>query len=220
MNILYNIEDKGICIMSKIKIKLNIKGVMVEIENLEYNDDIFEFLNDLSNFIDSNDLIMPINASEPSLYARNKYGVPVKRFAKSDNILSNSEEFSEDLLRLAKDCRIDPNNIQLIYDFEGDSKIPSILTQIKKDTRVEQQRTAILLILYANKMINKEDKITSYVLTPLLTKSNIDPSESSKAFRGEHSKFVKIDGKTYRITTHGILEARKLLSEINENLAE
>jgi len=206
--------------MSKIKIKLKIQAVMVEIEILDYEDDIFEFLNKLSNFIDSNDFIMPMNAGESITYPRDTKGDPVKKFTKSDNALTNGEDFSEDILKLAKDCRINPNNIQLIYDFEADSKIPSILTQIKGDSRIEQQRTAILLILYANKVINNKDKITSYELTPLLTKSNIDSSESAKAFKGEHSKFVKIDGKTYRITTQGILKARKLLSELNETWAK
>lgn len=84
-------------------------------------------------------------------------------------------------------------------------------------SRAETQRKGLILILYANYVKDKEDSISSKNLTSILTESNIDPTDLNKSVKSENfEKFIKIDGKSYRITSPGIIEARRLINEIYE----
>ncbi len=203
--------------MTNIKIKLNVKGVLIEVENFEYDGDIFEFFERIIEFISSNESIISMKEMESQIPRLAHDEIYRKRIGKLTNSINiQSDKTSDEIFLLAKDSRISPDKIQMIFDFGAETKIPPILIPIEKDTRTEQQRIAILVLLYENNLINNEDKVSSKILTPILTKSNIDPTSLSKAFRGNYTKFVKIDGKTYRITQQGILEARKCLKQLSE----
>ena len=193
----------------KIKLIVNLPGLSAEIEEQNLNMDLFELLDKLIQFVDSDkysSLIVINNDRE--------------KISKISSVIEKDKEpreiskYSEPIKKIANDIQINPEKIQMIYDFGADLEIPPLLIPIDTDIRTEQQRMAVLLFLYYSNTVKNEDKISSFTLSPILTKSNIDPSELSKAFRGENAKFVKIDGKTYRITPQGIIEARKILKNL------
>lgn len=190
----------------KIKLEVNLPGLSAEIEEENLNMDIFEFLDKLFQFVDSD--------KYSSLIVVNNDREKIRKISsviEKDKKVPEISEYSEPIEKIAKDVQKNPEKIQMLYDFGADLEIPPLLMTLDTDIRTEQQRIAVLLFLYYNKTVKNEDKISSSTLSPLLTKSNIDPSELSKAFKGENAKFAKIDGRTYRITPQGIIEARKIL---------
>lgn len=203
--------------MPKIRIKLNFDGIIVEIDDIDYNGEIFAFLDELTDYLVKNQ--GKINSFEIKSQSSEFIGLsPNKKLVNSSETQDNL--YNTKIKKLAKDSKIVPERLELIFDFGTDDDLPPILISLNKSTRTENQRIAIILLLYVNKVINGEDKISSHSITPLLVKSNIDPTASSKAFRGENSKYVKIEGKLYRITPQGILEAKRVLNELNNSIGE
>ena len=195
--------------MMKIKLEVNFPGLSAEIEEENLNMDMFELLDKLMQFVDS-DKYSSIKAINNDREKKSKISSIIVKDKEPPEI----SKYSEPIKKIANDVQINPEKIQMLYDFGADLEIPPLLMALDTDIRTEQQRMAVLLFLYYNNTVKNEDKISSFTLSPILTKSNIDPSELSKAFKGEYAKFVKIDGKTYRITPQGIIEARKILKNL------
>ncbi len=127
------------------------------------------------------------------------------------------DKTDEQINRLTKDSRIPPQKLKSIFDFDADSDIPPLLCKIEGDTRIQQQRIALYLILYANNLLKQNNSVNSSVLGNVLEKSNIDPSNLNKAIIGI-SNHIRIDRKFYRITPPGIVEARRILTIVADKL--
>lgn len=204
-----------------IKIKLNILGIPIEIEESNFEGDVFEFLDKMINFLMSKEELISSQKIDSSIFNSLKEKELKNLSKEQDTLLKEKLErgkFPEKIVKLANDLRMDPEVINLIFDFGAETQVPPILIPINKDVRTEQQRIGVIVTLYLNSILNDNDKMSSHSLTPILLKSNIDPSASSKAFRGDSSKFVKIDGKSYRITPQGILKAKKYIKELSKSL--
>lgn len=204
-----------------IKMKLKILGIPIEIEESNFEGDIFEFLDKMTNFLMSNEELISSHKIDTSIFNSLKEK-EIKNHSKEQYALLKekleSGTFTEKILKLANDLKMDPEVVNLIFDFGAETQVPPILIPINKDVRTEQQRVGIIITLYLNSILNDNDKMTSHSLTPILLKSNIDPSASSKAFKGDSSKFVKIDGKSYRITPQGIIKAKKYIQELSKSI--
>ncbi len=193
----------------KIKIKVNIQGFNLEFEDIESQKDPFAFLEELILFIEKRQGYFKIQSKEqPKLEIE-----PATREVGPSNETNDLGEESDRIQRLSKDAKIDSDKLKLIYDFDADSDIPPLLCKIEGDTRTQQQRNALYLILYSNNVLNQNKTVSSLILKNILEKVNIDPSDLSKSV-ASISGHIVIDGKSYRITLPGIIEARKILTEI------
>lgn len=202
-----------------IKIKLRILNADLELDIENYGNGIFEFLDELVEFLKVNKGLISSNTNFPTQNTQTIVSDDNK-FQKINAIPEDLSEtdFSKELITLAQELRIDPKLIQLIFDFGAETQLPPLLIDIEGESRAEKQRTAISIILFVSHVLLNKNKISSHSLTPILIKSNIDPSESSKAFKGEYSKYVKIEGKSYRITPQGLLKAKKLIEELTQRI--
>ena len=206
--------------MLEINLEFKIHNTSVKIGINNYEGNLFEFLDDLLEYFSHHDDIFKntsIEMVEP--YVREKASNEITTSILPSKTIRNEGSLNK-CQKIAYDSKITPDKIEMVYDFGTDDEVPPILLIIKRDTRTEAQRIAIILILYANKVINHMDKMSSHSITPILIKSDIDPTASNKAFRGEYSKFVKIEGKTYRITNQGMLKARNLIRGLVEQQGE
>ncbi len=202
--------------MLDINLEFKIYNVLVKLGINKYEGNLFEFLEDLLEYFDRHDDIFKnpsIEMVEP--HVRENTFNEITTSVLPSKMIRNEGSLNK-CQKISYDSKIAPDKIEMVYDFGTDDEVPPILLIIKRDTRTETQRIAILLILYANKVINQMDKMSSQSLTPILIKSDIDPTASNKAFRGDYSKFIKIEGKTYRITNQGMLKARNLIRELVE----
>jgi len=194
----------------KIKINIDTPAIKIEIEEENLETDIIEFLESITDFVEK---------SLKQFYEK-RYK---DHLSPKDTKVALEEEISESIyaefcIRIAKDSKVEQDFINQLYDFGSKLDTPPLLVGFKPKSRSEAQRKGLLLILYANSVINKEDSISSKNLTSILTESNIDPTELNKSVKSENfEKFIKIDGKSYRITSPGIIEARKLINELYEN---
>lgn len=201
--------------MLEINLEFKIYGTLVKIGINDFEGDLFKFLDDLLEYFNQHNDIFENTEPQINENAFNEITTSIlpSKTIRHQGSLDNCQ-------KIAYDSKITPDKIEMVYDFGTDDEVPPILLIIKRDTRTETQRIAIILILYANKVINQMDKMSSHSLTPILIKSDIDPTASNKAFRGEYSRFVKIEGKTYRITNQGTLKARNLIRELIDQQGE
>lgn len=194
----------------KVKINIDTPAIKIEIEEENLETDIIEFLEKITNFIDKS--------------LRQYYEKSYKARLSPKEIKDTLDEeisksiYSEYCIMIAKDSKVELNFINQLYDFGSKLDTPPLLFGFETKSRAETQRKGLLLILYANSVINKEDSISSKNLTSILTKSNIDPTELNKSIKFENfEKYIKIEGKSYRITSPGKIEARRLINELYEN---
>ncbi len=193
----------------KIKIKVNIQGFNLELEDIESQKDPFTFLEELISFIEKRQGYFKIQSKEqPKLEIE-----PPATKEEPSNETNNLVEESDKIQRLSKDSKIESEKLKLIYDFEAKSDLPPLLCKIEGDSRTQQQRNALYLLLYANHIINQDKSVSSLILGGVLEKSGIDPSDLNKAVSSVSNHMV-IEKRTYRITLPGIVEARKILTEI------
>jgi len=192
----------------KIKINIDTPTIKIEIEEEKLETDMIEFLESIINFVEK---------SLRQFYEK-KYDDHLSPKYISDTLEEEISEsiYAEDCIRIAKYSKVKPDFINQLYDFGSKLSTPPLLLDIGAKSRAETQRKGLILILYANNVINKEVSMSSKNLTSVLTESNIDPTELNKSVR-TFEKFIKIEGKTYRITSPGIIEARRLINEIYEN---
>ena len=196
----------------KCKINVDFKNMKAEFEGENGIEEIIEEIKKFNKFADSLDFVdrreKGIETSEknPILnYNREKY---------------SGKEYPEEVLKLSNYTKIEPEELLKIYDFGDNTETPPLLIDIKKNTRTGQQRIGLLLILFANKILHGDDRLSSQALSEILTKSMIDPTELNKALNKSFQKYVRLDGRTYRILHQGIIEAQKTIETYIENKEE
>ena len=120
------------------------------------------------------------------------------------------------LLKLSKDSKLPIDKLELFFDVHNlENKVYPLISPLKDEAvRTKNQRKAILIFLYENFVINNEMTLSSRDLTNLFLKSNMEGAELNKAYRTDNTGFVKTEGQNYRITHKGIIEARKMVSEL------
>ena len=127
---------------------------------LNFNVENFEgSIKDIFNNIE--EFIININIQFPELKNLHKYESKVE---KQNSIIkapveenSKLNEFNKNIIDLSTDSNIDKEKLSLIYDFGSDYVIPTLLIDVSGETRVEGQRNALILLLYANHVINSQD---------------------------------------------------------------
>ena len=196
----------------KVSLKINISGILIDIEEDDFAEDIFTFLNNVIQFSNSNrDKIIPQSQSMDVESIPSTIEKDQKAYVEAS--------YNEKLIMIAKDSKISPDILVSIYDFGSDSVIPPLLYNFNLPNKVENQRMALILLLYANYVLNGEATMTSEALTPLLTKSNIDPSNLFNVKQSpEFRKWVSSDGRKYRITDPGKIRAKQILKEIENSI--
>ena len=188
------------------KVEISIKKEPFEVtitENLE-GMDTFDFMEKLIEFMKKNQDIVDVTQSENNLMK-----IPE---AKGAEISEVSSEFS----KLVQESRLNEKQIMNMFDVDDlEFKIFPLLKPIEQSKRrTDNQRTAVIIFLYENSVLNNENTLSSKVLTELFAKSRMDSTNLSDAFRHDQS-LVKIEGRSYRITQKGILEAPKIMKELS-----
>ena len=222
----------------KVKVKLDNTGFEVEIEDNEQNQDYIEsILKKIDEFItNKQELITSILHSAKEQESKNSLldfkindetTKDLKNFENpTEKNLNISKGMDENLAKFATELKIDAIKISRIYDFgskkyiNGEFEVPPIQTGActKNDTRVTEQREALLLLLLAKKILNNENSLSSRSLTQILTASSINSTDLSNVKSTEFVKMVKTEGRSYRITPLGEIKAKELLNEKISNL--
>lgn len=193
----------------KINIRLKGSGYEFEIQDENFEGDIFEICSKFIEYINLNkDALAGI---ESELSIRKDFLSDVSKRKADELELTEEERYSEKIKKMSKATQLDPESLSMMFDFDAESNIPPLVIEINEETRVENQRIATVILLYANYILNQADKLSSSELKYLLESSDVESDELNKAFKGTWSQLIKIEGKTYRITAKGRKKAKELI---------
>ena len=72
---------------------------------------------------------------------------------------------------------------------------------------------------YLNLILNDKRSMTSYVITPWLTDSGIDPKKLANTKTTDGFKdWIRADGKNYQILSKGKIDAREIIKSLAETI--
>ncbi|MHA1223084.1 MAG: hypothetical protein ACTSP3_07485 [Candidatus Heimdallarchaeaceae archaeon] len=204
------------------KIEINIKKGPFQITITDELSDkkITEFIKEMFEFIESQEEFISKPLTIQENFDKEKLSrKPIKApKTKAYGIEEHSEKFPKELEIIIKKTNIKAEELLGIFDIDDfEYKVYPLQSSLDiGKNRAEQQRISVLIFLYLNYIVNGLNILSSKVLSELLTKSGIDSTKLSDAFRYEQS-LVKIEKRSYKITKKGIVEAPKVIKKLLES---
>ncbi|UYP46241.1 hypothetical protein NEF87_002526 [Candidatus Lokiarchaeum ossiferum] len=223
----------------KVRFTADKNGIEIEIEDNDNNQEYLEkILNQIDQIVDSKYNLLEVLRKEPILEkstsneGENKVIKEIINTNSNTNQTENIDTIAESIDQPIKDfaaqVKVDPLKLSQIYDFgyskytKGEMEVPPILPDVcsVSKSRSDTQRQALLLLLLATNVLNGNDSLSSKSLTMILTESSIDSTDLSKVKSTDFNKWIKIDGRSYRIFPVGVIKAKKFLNEKIASLGE